>query len=204
MIKAVVFDLGNTVFTTTSQGWRDDHWERELGLEPGTFGRHVWGSPMEQAALIGSVPFPEFWAWVGETLDLDDQQLITLDAGMWDGIVLLPEVRNLLSSLQGRYRLAALSNAWSDARGHTEFRYGIDELLEFIAYSCEIGVAKPDSRAFLAVTDRLGVLPEQTLFIDDSPINIGAAGELGMSTVHCKDPQQMIREVNAVLTGHSS
>lgn len=202
MIEAVVFDLGNTVFTSTSTGFRDDRWERELGLEPGVFSHKVWGSPMERAALVGSVSFSEFWAWVGETLDLDDRQLAALDAGMWEGIVLLPEVVGLLSRLQGRYRVAALSNAWSDARGHTESRFGIDELLEFIAYSCEIGFAKPDRRAFLAVTDRLGVLPEHTLFIDDSLANINAAAELGMLTVRCRNPQQMVRDVNAALAGH--
>lgn len=202
MIEAVVFDLGNTVFTSTSSGWRDDRWERELGLEPGVFSRTVWGSPMERAALVGSVSFPKFWAWVGETLDLDDRQLAALDAGMWEGIVLLPEVAGLLSRLQGRYRVAALSNAWSDARGHIECRFGIDELLDFIAYSCEIGFAKPDRRSFLTVIDRLGVLPEHSLFIDDSLANINAAAELGMQTVQCRNPQQMVRDVNAALAGH--
>lgn len=204
MIEAVVLDLGNTVLTRTSTGYRDDRWERALGLEPGVFSRKVWGSPMEQAALVGSVSFPKFWAWVGETLDLDARQLATLDAGMWDGIVLLPEVARLLSRLQGRYRVAALSNAWSDARGHIECRFRIDELLEFIAYSCEIGFAKPDRRAFLAVTDRLRVLPEHTLFIDDALANINAAAELGMQTVQCSNPQQMVRDVNAILAGHGS
>jgi FMN phosphatase YigB (HAD superfamily) len=201
VIEAVVFDLGNTVLTSTSTGFRDDRWERVLGLDPGVFGRKVWGSPMEQAALVGSVSFSTFWAWVGETLDLDDRQLDALDAGMWEGIVLLPEVAGLFSRLQGRYRLAALSNAWSDARGHIECRFRIDELVEFIAYSCEIGFAKPDRRAFLAVTDRLGVLPEHTLFIDDSLANITAAAELGMQTVQCRNPHQMVRDVNAVLVG---
>lgn len=203
MITAVVFDLGNTVLTTTSAGFRDDRWEQELGLQLGVFGRRVWGSPMERAALVGSVSFAEFWAWVGETLNLDDRQLAALDVGMWEGTVLLPEVASLLSCLRGRFRVAALSNAWSDARGHIEARYGVDELLEFIAYSCEIGFAKPDRQAFLAVTNRLGVLPEHTLFVDDSKANVNAAAELGMQTVQSRDPQQMIRDVNAALARHS-
>ena len=35
MIEAVVFDLGNTLFTATAAGYRDDRWERRLGLAPG-------------------------------------------------------------------------------------------------------------------------------------------------------------------------
>ncbi len=201
MITAVVFDLGNTVLTSGGAGYRDNRWEQELGLEPGVFGRQVWGSPMERAALMGSVSFAEFWVWVGETLELDDRQLAALDAGMWEGVVLLPEIARLLRGLQGRFRLAALSNAWSDARGRIEARYGVDDLLEFIAYSSEIGFAKPDREAYLAVADRLGVLPEHTLFVDDSQANVDAAAELGMKTVRSRDPRQMIRDVNAALDG---
>lgn len=202
MIAAVIFDLGNTVLTATGAGYRDDHWEQELGLQPGILGRRVWGSPMEQAALVGSVSFAEFWAWVGATLDLDDCRLAALDAGMWEGTVLLPEVASLLRHLRGRYRVAALSNAWSDARGHVDERYGIDELVEFVAYSCEIGFAKPDRQAFMAVTDRLGVVLEHTLFVDDAQANVDAAAELGMHTVQSRDSQQMIRDVNAALARH--
>lgn len=119
---------------------------------------------------------------------------------MWQGIVFLPQVANFLYRIKTRFRMAALSNAWSDARGHTTGVYGIEELVEFIAYSAEIGFAKPDPRAFLYVTRKLGVRPEQTLFVDDSPVNVAAAEALGIHSVRCLDPEQMIRDVEVALT----
>lgn len=200
VIEAVVFDLGNTLFSATEVGYRDDRWERRLGLAPGTLAREVWGSHMERAALVGAVSFEEFWDWVGRTLGLSDQQLRDLDDGLWEGIVLLPWVARWLERLKDRLRVAALSNAWSDARGRTEGLYGIENLVEFVAYSAEIGFAKPDPRAYMFVTDRLGVGPEQALFVDDSPTNIAAAAALGIHCVRCTNPEQMARDVDAALT----
>jgi HAD superfamily hydrolase (TIGR01509 family) len=200
VIEAVVFDLGNTLFTATAAGYRDDRWERRLGLAPGALAREVWGSQMERAALVGAVSFEEFWDWVGRTFGLDDRQLRALDDGLWEGIVVLPSVASLLGRLKPRLRVAALSNAWSDARGRTEGRYGIEDLVEFIAYSAEIGFAKPEPRAYTFVTDRLGVRPNQALFVDDSPINIAGAAALGMPCVRCANAEQMARDVEAALS----
>lgn len=199
-VEAVVFDLGNTLFTATETGDRDERWEARLGLRPGTMSRDIWGSPMERSALTGEVGFADFWTWVGETLGLNEQQLMDLDDGMWEGIVLLPQVRSLLRRLKSRTRVAVLSNAWSDARGRTEGvdGFGILQLVEFIVYSAEIGFAKPDPRAFAVVLDRLGVQPSQALFVDDLPINVAAAAALGMQAVRCVDADQMIRAVESV------
>ena len=87
----------------------------------------------------------------------------------------------------------------ADARGRTEGVFGIERLVEFIAYSAEIGFAKPDPRAYTFVTDRLGVRPEQTVFVDDSPTNTAAAAALGMACVRHIDPEQMIHEVESAL-----
>jgi HAD superfamily hydrolase (TIGR01509 family) len=200
MIEAVIFDLGNTLFTTTEDGYRDDRWERRLDLAPETLAREVWGSRMERAALVGAVSFEEFWDWVGRTLGLSDEQLKDLDDGLWEGIEILPEVASWLERLKPRLPLAALSNAWSDARGRTEGLYGIEDLVEFIAYSAEIGFAKPEPRAYTFVTDRLGVRPAQAVFVDDSPTNIAAAAALGMHCVRYINPEKMIHDVEAALS----
>ena len=46
-------------------------------------------------------------------------------------------------------------------------RTGLAELVDVVCTSDELGVAKPDPRAFLAACERLGAIPEQTLFVGD-------------------------------------
>ena len=50
-------------------------------------------------------------------------------------------------------------------------------------YSCRLGAAKPDPRAFELVLSDLGAQPDEVLFIDDRAENTRAAGDLGMHTI---------------------
>jgi putative hydrolase of the HAD superfamily len=50
-------------------------------------------------------------------------------------------------------------------------------------YSCRLGAAKPDPRAFRIVLSDLGAQPSDVLFIDDRAENIRTARDLGMRTI---------------------
>ena len=56
----------------------------------------------------------------------------------------------------------------------------IEELIETIVISSEVGIAKPDPRVYKIVLERLGVDPSETLMIDDNPINVDGATFVGM------------------------
>lgn len=56
---------------------------------------------------------------------------------------------------------------------------GIREAFDEIYCSGILGVAKPDPVFYSTVTNKIGVMPEQILFFDDSGTNIEAAQRLG-------------------------
>jgi putative hydrolase of the HAD superfamily len=78
-------------------------------------------------------------------------------------------------SLRPRCRLGILSFV-----GAREREQHLLELVDDVVYSHEIGISKPDPRAFAAGCDRLRARPEDCLFIDDHPPNIDAARTFGM------------------------
>ncbi len=49
--------------------------------------------------------------------------------------------------------------------------------------SCELGVMKPDPRMFEQAVRRLGVSPDRTLMVGDSPVADGGALALGIRTL---------------------
>mgnify|MGYP000164048774 CR=1 FL=1 len=53
---------------------------------------------------------------------------------------------------------------------------------EHIYLSYELKMAKPDADIFQKVLDETGILPNETLFIDDSEANCRTAEALGIST----------------------
>lgn len=70
---------------------------------------------------------------------------------------------------------------------------------EVVAFSCRLGVAKPDAEAFLRCCDVLGVTPDRVLFVDDRAENTHAAGRLGMHTHRFTGPAAAGRAIDSHL-----
>lgn len=77
----------------------------------------------------------------------------------------------------------------------------IDEKLKLSRYlrwtfvSCRTGIRKPDPQAFLRAAAALKVPPSQCLFVDDRPVNVAAARDVGMDAVLKQDARQVRAEL---------
>ena len=60
-------------------------------------------------------------------------------------------------------------------------------------------MAKPDPRIYRLTCDRLGVRPEQAVFLDDQPDFVEGALETGMRAILFEDNDQAIAELEAAL-----
>jgi epoxide hydrolase-like predicted phosphatase len=89
-----------------------------------------------------------------------------------------------------------LSNSWGTG---TYPRDVIDPLFDVIVISGEVGMRKPDPEIFRLTADKLGVQPEECVFVDDHPGHLKAALELGMKTVLHRSPKETIEELERIL-----
>ncbi len=76
------------------------------------------------------------------------------------------------------YKIAILSNATTELRKKLH-DLGIHQHIDEIVISGEIGFQKPHKEAFDVVFQKLGVLPQEVVFIDDAPKSLEKAGEIG-------------------------
>jgi nicotinate-nucleotide--dimethylbenzimidazole phosphoribosyltransferase len=58
---------------------------------------------------------------------------------------------------------------------------GLDELLEVVVTSSDVGAAKPDPRGIVQACARLGVDPGEVLFVGDADVDAGAAAAAGVA-----------------------
>jgi putative hydrolase of the HAD superfamily len=72
--------------------------------------------------------------------------------------------------------------------------------VDTILYSHEIGVAKPDPRAYLLACQRLSVEPTQAVFLDDTPAAVTGARAVGMHAVLHVDTATSIAAINALIS----
>ena len=92
----------------------------------------------------------------------------------------------LLLDLKQKYNLLLLSNvnpiAWSRCCELFLEAYGVDieDVFEKLYLSYEMECSKPGKEIFQKLISDSGIVPEETLFIDDSAANIEAGKEFGI------------------------
>jgi epoxide hydrolase-like predicted phosphatase len=95
-------------------------------------------------------------------------------------------------------RTALLSNSCVGAREH-ESRWGFEAVTDDIVYSDEVGLLKPDPAIYRLTQDRLGVQPEEIVFLDDRPDNVEAAARVGWHAILHTGTAQGIAAVEEVI-----
>ena len=111
---------------------------------------------------------------------------------MWNSMLYdIPERRiNLVKQLKQNYHVYLLSNTneihYDMFVRDLQLRYGyreFDNLFDKAFFSFALHLAKPDPDIYRFVLDSYDMLPEQTLFIDDTDENIESARSLGIHTL---------------------
>jgi epoxide hydrolase-like predicted phosphatase len=97
-------------------------------------------------------------------------------------------------------RIGLLTNNVKEFGDNWRAMFPIDELCEDVVDSSHVGMRKPDREIYALTCERLGVAPEETVFVDDNADNIAAAREFGMGVVHFDgDPWTVLAELDKLL-----
>ena len=139
---------------------------------------------------LGEMTAEEFRTAIREnsTVTLTDEEIDAL----WNAMLLeIPrEKLELILDLRGKYMVYLLSNTnpihWDyvckNAFNYRGFR--VNDYFEETFLSYEMHLAKPDKAIYEKVLQDANLLPEETLFIDDSEANCKAAEEVGIHAHH--------------------
>jgi putative hydrolase of the HAD superfamily len=204
VLRAVLFDWGDTLFH-----FAYDEELLEAGWEAGlaTLDRDGLPGPDETAARFreqylpllfvpGALDEVEYPGMIRELLEgfgveVDDGALdrfLAAEHAAWEPARQMgAQTHALLDSLRDRGLATGLvSNAFDPGwLLHGDLAsMGLAERLDAAVFSSEIGKRKPHPAIFEAVLSRLGVAPEETLFVGDRRYeDVRGAKELGMTTV---------------------
>jgi len=199
-MRAVIFDMGGVLLRSETESGRRK-WEARLGLQEGELARIVFGSAVSARASVGKASESDVWKHVAETFALDNAQLHELITDFWSGDWIDQTLVQFIRDLRPRYKTGILSNAWLGARAVITQEFGLGSTVDIIVISAEEGVQKPDARIYRIAAERLGVSPEEVVFVDDMAENVEAARAIGMRGIQFKNTAQVIAEVKKYLEG---
>jgi epoxide hydrolase-like predicted phosphatase len=198
VIRAVVFDIGGVLEIDPDLGVIP-MWENRLGLSAGDLGERMRDA--FAAGSIGTITEDDVHQALRDRLGLDEQQVAAFMADVWRQYLGTPNTQLIEYArlLRPRYRTGILSNSFVGAREKEQAAYGFEDLVDDIVYSHEAGMSKPDPRIYALACTRLGVRPDETVFVDDTDYCVAGAGEVGMHAVRYLDNSQVIYEIEVLL-----
>jgi epoxide hydrolase-like predicted phosphatase len=197
-IRAVVFDIGGVLEITPDLGVTRQ-WEERLGLPAGGLDermREAW-----IGGSTGTITLDDVHQALSDRLGLDQGQLAEFMADLWREYLgtANTELIEYARRLRPRYRTGIISNSFVGAREREHAAYGFEDLVDEIVYSHEAGMSKPDPRIYALACTRLGVRPEEIVFLDDSEMCAAGAREAGMHAVRYTGNAQAIAEIDRLL-----
>lgn len=195
MIKAVMFDYGGVI---------------KVGHPLSKGLNEVWGisdeeikqtkerrRPFSAQATKGLLDEKQYLQKVFEILrkKAPDDCIEKVKQNYRETFVFFPEIIVLIEKLKKEnFKTAVLSNIFKFEADVIREKHGYDGF-DLLILSCEVGMMKPEPEIYSLAIERLGVKPDECIFIDDKEENLIPANKIGMKTVLAKNPKQIVEDV---------
>jgi epoxide hydrolase-like predicted phosphatase len=194
-IKTVIWDMGGVLVRTEDARPREALAAR-LGLSRAELELRVFESEAGRRGQLGEIEGRAFWEEAGKRFNLGYDEFMQAFFG---GDEFDEELLDAIRKHKGQYKIALLSNAFTDMRRWAAERDGFLEIFDLIVVSAEEGVMKPDPAIYALTLARLGVQPGEAVFIDDAAANVEGARAVGMAAIHFRSRAQALAELSALL-----
>ena len=183
-LRAVVFDYG-MVLTAAPDAEAHDALRRITGLPLDRFESLYWAD--RHAYDEGKLTGLAFWQKFLREAGLDVDQPVVEELNLWDARMWTTQNPAMLTwqqrLKQAGLLTAILSNMGDNVLENMEREFDWLPRFDVLVWSYKLRMAKPDPAIYRHTLKELGTLPEETLFLDDKPINIRAAQALGMKAL---------------------
>lgn len=199
-IKNILFDLGGVIITLNKQNALDRF--TEIGFPNieeylGEFRQNGIFLEYEEGKISPENFYKEFRRLSGnENIPAED-----IDSGWLAFLAGIPEYKfKLLKDLRKKYKVYLLSNTnpsimgWALSKDFSPEGLPMDAYFDKCYLSFQIGCAKPDRDIFDFIIEDSGMIPSETLFLDDGKANIEMANEIGFETYQV-DQTEDLRKV---------
>ncbi|XP_074966032.1 acyl-CoA dehydrogenase family member 10 isoform X2 [Phalacrocorax aristotelis] len=203
--KAVIFDASGVLLPSPYKTAAD--WEAQNCIPAGTIQQAILSGGENSPSLKytrGELTTVEFLQELGQQCFEIANVCVPVDSFLSDlirneMIKQLPIMAEAVQCIRAEgLKTALLSNDFCLLNGESFLpldRRHFDVMVE----SYREGMRKPDPRIYKLCLERLGVQPQESIFLDNSSQNLKAAAQLGIKTVKVHDPEIALKELETYL-----
>lgn len=123
----------------------------------------------------------------------EHQDLIEAYYGRWEEMLKgeISKTVEILHELRKNYKVYGLTNWSAETFPIARERFPFLQVFDGIVVSGEENLIKPDPAIFHLLTERYGVKPDQSVFIDDNIKNVASARTLGFEAIQFTTPDAL-------------
>lgn len=187
MIKAVIFDCFGVMYSDQLSGFinsaspqvRQQLNDVALHVD---LGKITQDEMLEQYAKLTNMPVSQVRDWLYGPKLVRDQALLDYS-----------------QQLRKQYKVGMISNA---SPGSMDKYFTQDERKKYfddVVVSCEVDLIKPWPQIYLLAAERLGIAPQEAVFVDDSSLNCDGAQKVGMHAIVYAGLQQLQNDIAVLL-----
>jgi 2-haloacid dehalogenase len=195
--SAAVFDLGGVLIDWNPRYLYRKLFQHEADMEhflanvctPEWNLQQDAGRTFAEASAALKLEHPRNAEMIDAWFERFDEMMAGPIAGSVD---LLAELRDL------EVPIYALSNWSAETFPFAQRRFEFLQWFRAIMISAEVHLVKPDPRIFQCFCEKVALIPEQIIYIDDLPHNVEAARRIGMHAIRFSDPASLREELAQV------
>ena len=206
-IKTIIFDFGGVLTNSPIEGFKK--LEKTYGYSKGLITGINMNNPNNNAwakSERGEIDIDTFlYQFEQEALEIghkiDAKEILMQLYGS-----LRPNMTEKIISLSklNKYKLICLTNVLKGInifmpKEREEAVNNIMSYFDKIYESYKIGMRKPESKIYEYLIEDLGIIPKETVFLDDLGMNLKTAKQLGINTIKVIDPDDAIKELDYLL-----
>ena len=196
-IRNIVFDLGNVLINFNPMEYIEKNIPKEKREE---FYNTVF--PTDEWLMLdrGTLTYEEAKRIFKDRISGVDKEIDRFfDKDFYDMLEPIKKNTALLPLLKKKYKLYILSNFHKDSFEELNRRHEFFRIFDGHVVSCYYHQIKPEKGIYETLINEFLLNPEETVFIDDSRINIEMAEKMGINGIHLPDYDELEKKLENFL-----
>lgn len=190
MIKNIIFDLGNVLIKYSPENFLEKNVEKKGHKK---FIETIFKSKEWLELDKGTLSYENAIEKFAEIIPEERENIEKLfKNNIMDCLIPIEENIQILKKLKEKgYDLFILSNFHKPAFEQVQNDWEFFNEFDGGVISCYCHLLKPNQRIYELLLAKYGLIPEETLFIDDAKINVEEAEKIGITGIHLDLPEML-------------